>query len=320
MGLLVTAWCASTAASSRFFLSACSLAHLLASPRDRVQAMRQLPTSLSEFQNFVLYFNGESQALVHDYPWSLPIVSVLLYWLMVWVGPKMMANRKPFSLRRLLTLWNLFLAILSVVMFVGMIVPMVDFLNTNGFLYLMCMPREDPHVGSAFFFLWLFALSKYIELLDTVFIILRKRPLNLLHWYHHTTVLVYTWFSVATLTSPGSIFAVVNAFVHCIMYFYYFLASTGRRPSWGKAVTIIQLTQMVVGIAISVTFTILYFTEEDCPMGHPHAYMLSSLALYGSYFALFLKFYIQRYMSKKPRTVDNKTQASKATNKRPKKE
>lgn len=41
--------------------------------------------------------------------------------------------------------------------------------------------------------LQMFVFSKVPELGDTVFIILRKRPLIFLHWYHHVTVLLYTW-------------------------------------------------------------------------------------------------------------------------------
>jgi len=282
--------------------------------------MRSLPSSLSEATDFVFHFNAEDQALLHEYPWSLPIISIVLYWIMVFFGPRLMKNRQGFSLRSTLMYWNLFLAVLSVAMFIGILLPITDFLREYGFFMLMCMPIDHPHTGYGFFFLWLFALSKYLELLDTLLLILRKRPVNLLHWYHHTTVLVYTWFSVATLTAPGSIFACVNAFVHCIMYFYYYLAASGRRPRWGKFVTIIQLTQMVVGIAISVTFTVLYFTKDECPMIHPHAYMLSSLALYGSYFALFLKFYIERYSGKPAPTPSSKNQSPRDTKKRIKKE
>ena len=34
-----------------------------------------------------------------------------------------------------------------------------------------------------------FTVSKVFELWDTFFIVVRKRPLILLHWYHHVTVL-----------------------------------------------------------------------------------------------------------------------------------
>lgn len=38
-------------------------------------------------------------------------------------------------------------------------------------------------------FMW----SKAVELGDTFFLILRKRPVIFLHWYHHVSVLLFTW-------------------------------------------------------------------------------------------------------------------------------
>jgi hypothetical protein len=38
----------------------------------------------------------------------------------------------------------------------------------------------------------MFGYSKVIELGDTLFIVLRKRPLVFLHYYHHAAVLIYT--------------------------------------------------------------------------------------------------------------------------------
>lgn len=257
-----------------------------------------IPTSFMELFDFIFRFNGNQQPIVHDYPWMLPFIAIPLYWVMVFIGPKLMEGRKPLTLKVPLMLWNFALCVVSVFMFFGIALPVGLFTINHGWYQLMCMPSGELYYGPAFFCVWLFALSKYAELIDTLFIILRKRPLHFLHWYHHTTVLAYTWFSLVALTAPGAVFGAVNAFVHSIMYFYFFLTSTGRRPSWGKLVTIIQLTQMVIGISISVCWTIYYFTEENCPMLHPNAYMLSSLALYGSYFALFLNFYIQRYGKK----------------------
>lgn len=278
-----------------------------------------IPTSLTEIYDFIVQFNGNQQPIIHDYPWTLPLITIPLYWLLVFVGPKIMKNRKPWSLKSALMLWNFFLFVLSVIMALGICIPMFQFLFERSWYQLMCMPEGELYYGSPFFCVWLFALSKYIELIDTVFIILRKRPLHFIHWYHHTTVLAYTWFGLVCMTSPGAVFAGVNACVHSIMYYYYFLASTGRKPSWGKLVTIIQLTQMVIGISISVSWTYYYLTRDHCPMSNPNAYILSTSALYGSYFILFLNFYIQRYILVKPRQQqqqqnNNNTKVTKSTN------
>ena len=42
----------------------------------------------------------------------------------------------------------------------------------------------------------------------------------------------------------------MNYGVHSIMYFYYFLTNCGYRPSWAKVVTVLQISQMFVGMGV----------------------------------------------------------------------
>lgn len=49
---------------------------------------------------------------------------------------------------------------------------------------------QDFFEGSSGLWTWLFCLSKLAELGDTIFIVLRKRPLIFLHWYSHLKVLL----------------------------------------------------------------------------------------------------------------------------------
>ena len=44
------------------------------------------------------------------------------------------------------------------------------------------------------------------ELVDTLFIVLRKKPLIFLHWYHHITVMMYTWHAYKDHTASGWLF------------------------------------------------------------------------------------------------------------------
>lgn len=79
-------------------------------------------------------------------------------------------------------------------------------------------------------------MSKYYELLDTIFQLLKGRdpPHFLLHSFHHVSVLfmAYFWLEYTqTLQFPGLLF---NSFVHIVMYFYYFLRANGFNPWWKR--------------------------------------------------------------------------------------
>jgi elongation of very long chain fatty acids protein 6 len=63
----------------------------------------------------------------------------------------------------------------------------------------------------------LFTVSKLFELFDTVLLVLRKKHVMFLHWYHHATVLLYTWFSYSA-RNPGIYFIAMNYSVHAVMY------------------------------------------------------------------------------------------------------
>lgn len=52
------------------------------------------------------------------------------------------------------------------------------------------------------------------ELGDTIFVVLRKKPLIFLHWYHHVTVLLYCWHSYYEQTTYGLYFISMNYTVH----------------------------------------------------------------------------------------------------------
>ena len=52
------------------------------------------------------------------------------------------------------------------------------------------------------------------ELLDTFFIVIHKKKLIFLHWYHHVSVLLYCWHSYVYKAPLGILFCVMNYGVH----------------------------------------------------------------------------------------------------------
>lgn len=65
---------------------------------------------------------------------------------------------------------------------------------------------------------------------DTAFIILYKWPLIFVHWYHHSTELVYKSFGYKNKVAAGGWFMTMNYGVHAIMYNYYTLKAAKVKP------------------------------------------------------------------------------------------
>uniref|UniRef100_A0A8C0BU03 Elongation of very long chain fatty acids protein n=1 Tax=Buteo japonicus TaxID=224669 RepID=A0A8C0BU03_9AVES len=183
------------------------------------------------------------QSLKTD-PWPLvhsPFPVTLLfafYLLVVALGPFYMRPRKPLKLRGLLVAYNLAMMMLSSYMFYE--VRRQDWLL--GLRAFPCAAQQMARVC------WWFFFSKVIELLDTVFFILRKKQeqVTFLHVYHHGTML-FNWWSGVKYVPGGQAFFIgmLNSFVHIFMYGYYALASLGPRMHpylwWKRYLTIMQL-------------------------------------------------------------------------------
>jgi fatty acid elongase 3 len=91
--------------------------------------------------------------------------------------------------------------------------------------------------------MYIYYLSKYYELLDTLLIVLRRAPLRFIHTYHHSVTMLVA-FAGSYFCGTGVWYPVgLNCFVHVIMYYYYILVSFGKTPWWKIYVTDIQNTQ-----------------------------------------------------------------------------
>jgi len=207
--------------------------------------------------------------------------------------------------------WNLFLWILSVIMFFGITIPLVQKIQKYGFFDILCDIPNTLYLSEPMsFYILLFSWSKYMELFDTVILIVRhpEKPVNLLHWWHHLTVLIYGWYGIIFHQSSGPYFCSLNAFVHSFMYYYYYRAACGKTPSWGILLTLLQIVQMVIGTVINIFWMKSWFEGTGCS----NKFVSSELAIattfliYVSYLILFCQFFQDKYMSKKEGKKDIK--------------
>jgi len=248
---------------------------------------------------------NESTRLMATHTYELPFISVVLYLLMVFLLPRLLKDSKPKRLAFVMGLWNLSLSVLSLFIVIGVGIPYFTTLFKKGLYETVCDPNKELYRGASVLLYWsyIFALSKYAELLDTLFLILKNpnRPVMFLHWYHHTTVLLFTWFAEYWRFSVGFVFIFVNAVVHTFMYWYYFQLGRGVKVSWGKALTVGQILQMFLGIAANGYWMYQWYLGNECGCDNPKVIMWACIVMYGSYLLLFIWFFMERYAPAKGR-------------------
>ena len=144
----------------------------------------------------------------------------------------------------------------------------------------------------------LFCISKVFELLDTVFIVTRSRPLVVLQYYHHFATLLLCW--MANKVYPPELFgfALMNYSVHSVMYMYNFFMGIGytKVRNYGVFITFFQTLQMVVAVYILLTNKMRFCVEYP----HIDVKMLYwyTFSMYSSYIILFGELFWRKLKSK----------------------
>uniref|UniRef100_A0A7S2BP66 Elongation of fatty acids protein n=1 Tax=Octactis speculum TaxID=3111310 RepID=A0A7S2BP66_9STRA len=204
-------------------------------------------------------------------------------------------------------IWNFALSAYSFAGVVFTVPILFTELSNNGLYFATCAPAPWYGFGYHGLFVALFVYSKFFELVDTFLLIIGKRPVMMLQWWHHATVLLYCWHSYTTQIGTGVWFATtMNYCVHSVMYFYFGATQTG--PALRKIVrpfaiyiTLIQLLQMVVGIFITVRAVMFQLEGRDCNVNKTNSIL--GLAMYASYLILFSKLFVENYILKKEGSV-----------------
>ena len=257
--------------------------------------MSNILTSHYEY-NFQHY---QAVKFVND-NYSIPLLSIFLYGIFCYFVPNIMNSYNAFDLKYHLSIWNGFLAIFSLIGTIKTL-PFL-FLDTLSCSYENSICTDPVYTwadSTTGFWVMLFIFSKIPELFDTVFIVLRKRKLIFLHWYHHITVLIYCWDAYAKLVGTGLYFVSMNYFVHTIMYSYYCAKSLEICPKNfpNYIITILQTIQMLVGTILCLSSWYYMYSREKCHNDINNLIYCS--IMYSSYLYLFYSFGIKRFIKKK---------------------
>ncbi|KAH9521627.1 hypothetical protein DERF_005265 [Dermatophagoides farinae] len=229
-----------------------------------------------------------------------PVIIILLIYLLFvkLIGPWFMSDRPPFILRIPMLIYNISMVIINLFLFT-FITSRIDY--GRRFLNFKFPDVNDftPETIYEIRIGYICYLTRWADLLDTVFFVLRKKQqqITFLHIYHHTLVPLIGWMTVkiAPQAPVVGLFLMLNTFIHSIMYLYYALAAFGPEIQkylwWKKYITQLQLLQFTI---CGIYGIIMVFLQE----GFPPGLFWLGFAQNPFFFYMFYEFYQKSYRKK----------------------
>ncbi|KAH8260939.1 hypothetical protein KR044_000896, partial [Drosophila immigrans] len=244
---------------------------------------------------------------LHRYPlldshW--PITTILVTYLLftLKLGRKFMEHRAPYNLKNIMIVYNIIQVIYNTILFI------------YGIYYVFISPRYDrscmtnlpydhPEKNIERAVVYSFFINKYIDLLDTIFFVLRKsyKQITVLHVYHHV-IMTYPFYWYIQIYGFGGQYLTMgflNTFVHAVMYFYYFISSMYPELKgslwWKKYITKLQIFQFI--LLLLQPIHVLIF-NPGCKV--PYFLHLLQMLVSASMITMFSKFYYRAYIKPRP--------------------
>ncbi|XP_034654613.1 elongation of very long chain fatty acids protein F [Drosophila subobscura] len=239
---------------------------------------------------------------------SSPLVSLLVvlgYLVFVLkLGRDFMANRKPYNVRRAMLVYNL----CQILMNAGLFGLGIYYMFVRRIYNLRCMtmlPLEHPDKAQEHLIVYAYFVNKLLDLADTLFFVLRKsyKQITVLHVYHHALMVLSPPLICRFYGTGGqySMMGLLNAFVHVVMYSYYFVAALYPQIKgklwWKQYITKLQLLQFVI---LFLQAALMLCFNPGCVF--PRFLQYLQLGVSASMMIMFGNFYYQTYIKAKSKS------------------
>lgn len=226
------------------------------------------------------------------------------YLIVIFAGQKLMQKMQAIDNKLMdwtLAIWNFGFSIFSGIAAYKLLPELFHSIRTTGFVGSYCENLDyytDPSTG---YWGWMFVMSKAPELGDTLFLVLRKRPVIFMHWYHHALTFIYAQVTYVETQAWCRWSLALNLFVHTVMYFYFAVRALHiktPRPV-AKFITTIQIVQFV--ISCTIFSHLVYIKATDSVPNCQASWNVLGLGglMYLSYLYLFAQFFYNAYIAKR---------------------
>ncbi|CDU23762.1 related to SUR4-elongase, involved in fatty acid and sphingolipid biosynthesis [Sporisorium scitamineum] len=185
--------------------------------------------------------------------------------------------KQSYALSQTVLLHNIFLAVYSGWTFFHAATRIFSYLAggilAGGFAGLTnaycTVPIADASYAGLGIFVWLFYVSKYYEIIDSIILILKGKPVSNLQSYRHAGAILCMWAAYRYSAAAVFIFLLFNSLVHTLMYTYYSMSAL-KLPFTGglkRSMTTIQITQLVVGVQLAAAYWWIQYDPSAYPAG-----------------------------------------------------
>jgi len=142
----------------------------------------------------------------------------------------------------------------------------------------------------------IFFLSKYVEYLDTYFLIIAGKSVSWLQYFHHIGAPIDAWLLFTFKNEGLWIFVQFNSLIHSIMYLYYGFSALEIRMPFKWLLTALQLVQLTVG-----NFMSFKYLTVTCYANDPYRMASWSVNMFyvGTLIVLFVHFFFTSYLQPK---------------------
>ncbi|KAH8372261.1 hypothetical protein KR093_010846 [Drosophila rubida] len=237
--------------------------------------------------------------------WPMTTIIVVYLAFVLKSGRKFMENREPYHLKNVISVYNIFQVIYNSVFFgccayYLYIKPIYD----RSCIISLTYDHPDKNIERLLFYAYF--MNKLIDLLDTVFFVLRKsyKQITPLHLYHHVLMSYVVYWILRSYGFGGQYLTIgfLNSGVHAVMYFYYFISAQYPELKgsiwWKKYITKLQIGQFIL-LLIQPIYVLLL--KPGCKV--PYFLHFLQILVGISMITMFSKFYYTAYVKPRPQKL-----------------
>ncbi|KAI1078407.1 GNS1/SUR4 family-domain-containing protein [Whalleya microplaca] len=111
------------------------------------------------------------------------------------------------------------------------------------------------------FYGWIFYLSKFYEVFDTLIILAKGKLSSTLQTYHHAGAMMAMWAGMRYMSAPIWVFVFFNSAIHALMYTYYTVTAFNIRVPTAikRSLTSLQISQFIIGASCAMVHSFVSY-------------------------------------------------------------